>query len=150
MNYSLNEGQLTLFPGQWTDASTQILRDADSGLSVVITRGPIADGSDFEQAFHQQWDALRPQMAGLTQSDFTRVSVGPDNRTRGVEVESHFAHNGTDLWQKQLAVQATGKPVLMVFTLSALRAFTAQDETHWAALKAGITLNPLTQDTADE
>jgi hypothetical protein len=38
-------------------------------------------------------------------------------------------------------VQTPGKPVLMIFTLSALRAFTEEDEVRWSALKQSLTLN---------
>lgn len=146
MNYTFNEGQIALFPGQWVDASTHILRDTDSGLSVVITRGPVPEDSDFEKEFHRQWDGMRPQMTSLQQGEFTRVSVGPDNLTRGVEVESHFARNGVDLWQKQLAVPVTDKPQMLLFTFSALRPFSEQDEQHWSQLKASITFTPTEQD----
>ncbi len=59
----------------------------------------------------------------------------------GVEVETTFDRNGQRLWQKQLAVQTPGKPVLMIFTLSALKAFTEEDEARWSALKQSLTLN---------
>lgn len=42
---------------------------------------------------------------------------------------------------KQLAVQTPGKPILMIFTLSTLRAFTEEDEVRWSALKQSLTLN---------
>jgi hypothetical protein len=104
-----------------------IIRDDESGLSVVVSRGAIPDGSDYEKEFHRQWDLLRPQMGEITQSEFHRVNAGPKSNIDGIEVETAFDRNGQRLWQKQLAVQTPGKPVLMIFTLSALRAFTEED-----------------------
>ena len=36
-----------------------IIRDDESGLSVVVSRGVIPDGSDHEKEFHRQWELLR-------------------------------------------------------------------------------------------
>ena len=55
-----------------------IIRDDESGLSVVVSRGVIPDGSDYEQEFHRQWDVLRPQMGEIAQSEFRNVNAGPD------------------------------------------------------------------------
>ncbi|MGM3309861.1 DcrB-related protein, partial [Enterobacter hormaechei subsp. steigerwaltii] len=124
MKYTLQEGSFTLFPAAWQDNSMNIIRDDESGLSVVVSRGVIPDGSDYEQEFHRQWDVLRHQMGEIAQSEFQHVKAGPAGNIDGVEVETTFDRNGQRLWQKQLAVQTPGKPVLMIFTLSALKAFT--------------------------
>lgn len=118
-----------------------ILRDEQSGLSVVVSRGVIPEGSDIEKEFHRQWDVMRPQMGDITQGEFAHVTVGPENNIKGIEVETAFERSGLRLWQKQLAVQTPGQPVLMVFTLSALRPFTEEDNEHWRALKQSVVLN---------
>lgn len=141
MKYTLQEGSFSLFPAAWQDNSMNIIRDDESGLSVVVSRGAIPDGSDYEKEFHRQWDLLRPQMGEITQSEFHRVNAGPKSNIDGIEVETAFDRNGQRLWQKQLAVQTPGKPVLMIFTLSALRAFTEEDGGRWSALKQSLTLN---------
>ncbi|BBS37067.1 DcrB-related protein [Enterobacter cloacae complex sp. 2024EL-00215] len=141
MKYTLQEGSFSLFPAAWQDNSMNIIRDDESGLSVVVSRGAIPDGSDYEKEFHRQWDLLRPQMGEITQSEFHRVNAGPKSNIDGIEVETAFDRNGQRLWQKQLAVQTPGKPVLMIFTLSALRAFTEEDGVRWSALKQSLTLN---------
>ncbi|EQA1621268.1 DcrB-related protein [Enterobacter asburiae] len=141
MKYTLQEGSFSLFPAAWQDNSMNIIRDDESGLSVVVSRGVIPDGSDYEQEFHRQWDVLRPQMGEIAQSEFRNVKAGPDGKINGLDVETTFDRNGQRLWQKQLAVQTPGKPVLMIFTLSALRAFTEEDEVRWSALKQSLTLN---------
>lgn len=141
MKYTLQEGSFSLFPAAWQDTSMTILRDDDSGLSVVVSRGVIPDGSDYEQEFHRQWDALRAQMGDIKQSEFCRVAAGADGKINAVEVETAFERNGQRLWQKQLAVQTPDKPVLMIFTLSALRPFTDEDRERWNTLKQTLTLN---------
>lgn len=141
MKYTLQEGSFSLFPAAWQDTSMTILRDDDSGLSVVVSRGVVPDGSDYEQEFHRQWDALRAQMGDIKQSEFCRVTAGADGKINAVEVETAFERNGQRLWQKQLAVQTPDKPVLMIFTLSALRPFTDEDCERWNTLKQTLTLN---------
>lgn len=57
-----------------------IIRDDESGLSVVVSRGVIPDGSDYEKEFHRQWELLRPQMGEIAQSAFQSIKVGPDGK----------------------------------------------------------------------
>jgi hypothetical protein len=118
-----------------------VLCDDESGLSVVVSRGTIPEGSDAEKEFHRQWDVLRTQMKEITQSDFQRVTAGADSNISATEVETTFERSGQRLWQRQFAVQVPDKPVLMIFTLSALRPFTDEDGERWDALKQTLTLN---------
>lgn len=141
MKYSLQEASFSLFPAAWQDATLNILRDEESGLSLVISRGPIPDESDFEQEFHRQWETLRTQMGDVEQSAFERVSVGPENNIRAVEVATAFTRNAQPLWQKQLALQLPDQPVMMIFTLSAQRPFNDADTPRWNAIKQSLKLN---------
>ncbi len=141
MRYTLQEGTFSLFPAAWQDTSMTILRDDESGLSVVVSRGTIPEGSDAEKEFQRQRDMLRTQMEEITQSDFQRVTVGAGGNIPATEVETTFERSGQRLWQRQLAVQVPDKPVLMIFTLSALRPFTNEDGERWDALKQTLTLN---------
>lgn len=141
MRYTLQEGTFSLFPAAWQDTSMTILRDDESGLSVVVSRGTIPEGSDAEKEFQRQRDMLRTQMEEITQSDFQRVIVGAGGNIPATEVETTFERSGQRLWQRQLAVQVPDKPVLMIFTLSALRPFTDEDGERWDALKQTLTLN---------
>lgn len=140
MQYHTHEGSFTLPAGDWLDNSMNILRDDAQGVSVVISRGPIPAGGDFEQEFHKQWDAMRPQMTNLRQTPFTRVSAGPLQDIRAVEVSSRFEQNGRLLCQLQLALKAPESATLVVLTYSTLREQTAQDAERWEAIKASLIL----------
>ncbi|WP_312274209.1 DcrB-related protein [Pseudescherichia sp.] len=141
MKYTFQEGAFSLFPAAWRDTSMTVLCDDESGLSVVVSRGTIPEGSDAEKEFHRQWDVLRTHMEEITQSDFQRVTAGADSNIPATEVETTFERSGQHLWQRQFAVQVPDKPVLMIFTLSALRPFTDEDGERWDALKQTLTLN---------
>jgi len=54
MKYTLQEGSFSLFPAAWQDTSMNILRDDHSGLSVVVSRGTIPEGSDLTTEFNRQ------------------------------------------------------------------------------------------------
>ncbi len=71
MKYTLREGSFSLFPAARQDNSMNIIRDDESGLSVVVSRGVIPDGSDYEQEFHRQWEVLRPQMGRSPRANFS-------------------------------------------------------------------------------
>jgi len=141
MKYTLQEGTFSLFPAAWQDTSMTILRDDESGLSVVISRGTIPEGSNAEKEFQRQWDVLRTQMGEMTQSDFQRLTAGAGGNIPATEVETTFERNGQRMWQRQLAVEVPDKPVLMIFTLSALRPFTDEDGERWNILKQTLTLH---------
>lgn len=141
IKYTLQEGSFSLFPAAWQDTSMTILRDDESGLSVVVSRGAIPEDSDAEKEFYRQSDMLHTQIGDVTQSEFHHVTVGAGGNIPGVEVETAFERNGQHLWQRQLAVQVPDKPVLMIFTLSALHPFTEEDGERWDTLKQTLTLN---------
>ncbi|EKK4002446.1 DUF1795 domain-containing protein [Cronobacter sakazakii] len=140
MKYTLQEGSFSLFPAAWQDTSMTMLRDDESGLSLIVSRSAIPDDSDFEKEFHRQWEVLRAQMGEIQQSEFARILVGQPSH-RAVEVETAFVRQDQQIWQKQFAVQAPDAPRLLIFTLSALRPFTDEDAERWNAIKQSLTLH---------
>lgn len=140
MKYTLQEGSFSLFPAAWQDNSMNIIRDDESGLSVVVSRGVIPDGSDYEKEFHRQWELLRPQMGEIAQSAFQSIKVGPDGKL--TRWKSRRPLTVTDsAFGKTAGRTNAGQAGVDDFTLSALRAFTAEDEGRWSALKQSLTLN---------
>lgn len=141
MNYQFNEGAFALFPAAWQDTTMNILRDDASGLALVVSRGVIPEDSDAEKEFQRQWDTLRSQMGHIQQTEFVRVTAGADNALRALEVETAFDRNGQAVWQRQLATQVPDSNILMIFTLSAMRAFNEEDGQRWNAFKQSLSLN---------
>lgn len=141
MNYQFNEGAFALFPAVWQDTTMNILRDDASGLALVVSRGVIPEDSDAEKEFQRQWDTLRSQMGHIQQTEFVRVTAGADNALRALEVETAFDRNGQAVWQRQLATRVPDSNILMIFTLSAMRAFNEEDGQRWNAFKQSLSLN---------
>jgi hypothetical protein len=141
MNYQFNEGAFALFPAAWQDTTMNILRDDASGLALVVSRGVIPEDSDAEKEFQRQWDTLRSQMGHIQQTEFVRVTAGADNALRALEVETAFDRNGQAVWQRQLATRVPDSNILMIFTLSAMRAFNEEDGQRWSAFKQSLSLN---------
>ncbi|CRH38842.1 Uncharacterized protein {ECO:0000313/EMBL:CCF09146.1} [Pantoea ananatis] len=141
MNYQFNEGAFALFPAAWQDTTMNILRDDASGLALVVSRGVIPEDSDTEKEFQRQWDTLRSQMGHIQQTEFVQVTAGADNALRAVEVETAFDRNGQAVWQRQLATRVPDSNILMIFTLSAMRAFNEEDGQRWNAFKQSLSLN---------
>ncbi|WP_210452297.1 DcrB-related protein [Pantoea ananatis] len=141
MNYQFNEGAFALFPAAWQDTTMNILRDDASGLALVVSRGVIPEYSDAEKEFQRQWDTLRSQMGHIQQTEFVQVTAGADNALRALEVETAFDRNGQAVWQRQLATRVPDSNILMIFTLSAMRAFNEEDGQRWNAFKQSLSLN---------
>ncbi|HCN01038.1 MAG TPA: hypothetical protein DIT02_07030 [Pantoea ananatis] len=118
-----------------------ILRDDASGLALVVSRGVIPEDSDAEKEFQRQWDTLRSQMGHIQQTEFVQVTAGADNALRALEVETAFDRNGQAVWQRQLATRVPDSNILMIFTLSAMRAFNEEDGQRWNAFKQSLSLN---------
>jgi hypothetical protein len=51
MKYTLQEGSFSLFPAAWQDNSMNIIRDDESGLSVVVSRGVIPMAATTNKSF---------------------------------------------------------------------------------------------------
>lgn len=145
MDYHFNQGALTLFPGDWQDCSLHILRDKRSGLSVVISQAELSPEASLQDALTQQWQAVKDSARILTQSPFTARSVGANHDIEAIEVETQFDQSGQLLWQKQLAVKLDDPARLMVFTLSAQQAFTAEQTEQWQHLSHSVVLKHASQ-----
>jgi hypothetical protein len=139
MDYHIQEGSFSLDSSDWLDCSMNILRNDAEGISVVVSRGIIPAGSDFEQEFLHQWDSMRPQMVNLQQSPFTSLQIGPLANIPAIEVTSHFESDQQTLYQQQLALDAQGS--LLVFTYSATRPFNDSDVERWLQLKSSLIFN---------
>lgn len=142
MKYHIQEGTFSVGNRSWLDNSLNILRNDQDGISIVISRGPIPEDCDFEQAFIQQWSTLREQMGRVKQSAFERISAGPLRQIRAIEVVSEFEHHGQYLFQRQLAVQVPDTAVLLVITYSSQHGLSEQELQQWDELKSTLILNP--------
>jgi len=141
MNYNLQEGSFTLPPLAWQDFSMNVLRDDSRGISLVVSRGAVPAGSDYEQAFRQQWAALQLQSTTLEPGPFNHIQFGVDKAIPGIEVFCKFAHNEQKVSQYQLAMAVPGASALIILTYSTLQAFSDEDTQRWQAIKDSFNLN---------
>lgn len=73
MDYLFQEGHFTLPAIAWQDCTVNILKNPQTGASLVITRGIIPQGATLEDEFEKQWQALLPQISDLQQSPGRRA-----------------------------------------------------------------------------
>ncbi|CAI1095735.1 MULTISPECIES: DcrB-related protein [Serratia] len=140
MNYLFQEGHFTLPAGPWQDCTVNILKNPQTGASLVITRGAIPQDSTLEDEFEKQWQALLPQITDLQQSPRQRISVGPNHLIRAIEVTSNFIRAGHHHHQHQLAAQPEGSQTLLIVTYSSMKPFTREDDHEWQQVKASLAL----------
>jgi hypothetical protein len=57
MDYLFQEGHFTLPAIAWQDCTVNILKNPQTGASLVITRGIIPQGATLEDEFEKQWQA---------------------------------------------------------------------------------------------
>lgn len=141
MDYLFQEGHFTLPAIAWQDCTVNILKNPQTGASLVITRGIIPQGATLEDEFEKQWQALLPQISDLQQSPRRRISAGPQGHLKAIEVTSRFIRAGHHHHQHQLAVQPDESQTLLIVTYAAMRPFTPEDDAHWQQVKASLVLN---------
>ncbi len=94
MDYLFQEGYFTLPAIAWQDCTVNILKNPQTGASLVITRGIIPQGATLEDEFEKQWQALLPQISDLQQSP--RGASAPGRRAISKRLKSPVALSAPD------------------------------------------------------
>ncbi|CAI2422020.1 Uncharacterized conserved protein [Serratia ficaria] len=140
MNYLFQEGHFALPAGPWQDCTVNILKNPQTGASLVITCGVIPQDGSLEEEFDKQWQALLPQISELRQSARQRIRAGRDNRIKAIEVSSDFIRAGHHHHQHQLAAQPDDSQTLLIVTYASMKPFTPEDDNQWRQVKALLAL----------
>lgn len=141
MNYLINEAQFTLPDAEVQDTSINILKFANLGTTLVISRSPLADGETLHSNFESQLKKLEQQVKDLRYSPPQAVKVGPAQAVDAVEVQNRFTKGNDTLYQYQLALQIPGTRRLIALSYVKTQPLGPAEAAHWATLKH--TLNVL-------
>ncbi|NCE84797.1 MULTISPECIES: DcrB-related protein [Pseudomonas] len=142
MNYLINEAQFTLPDAEVQDTSINILKFANLGTTLVVSRSPLADGETLHSNFENQLKKLEQQVKDLRYSPAQAVKVGPAQDIDAYEVQNRFNKGSDNIYQYQLAMQIPGTRRLIALSYVKTQPLGAAEAAHWATLKS--TLNFLT------
>lgn len=76
MNYLIHEAQFTLPDATVQDALINILKLANLGTTLVVSRSPLADGETLQSNFEAQLKTLEQQEKYLRYSPVQAIKVG--------------------------------------------------------------------------
>lgn len=139
MNYRTNEAQFALPDSGVQDASINILKFANLGTSLVVTRSPLADGETLQSNFEGQLKKLEQQVQELRYQPPQAIQVGTARDVPALEVQNQF-HKGNDhVYQYQLVLVMPGTRNLLALSYVKNQPLGAEEAEHWSAIKASLT-----------
>ena len=139
MNYLINEAQFTLPDAAVQDASINILKFANLGTTLVVSRSPLADGETLQSNFEAQLKTLEQQETYLRYSPVQAIKVGTAQDVDAYEVQNSFNKGCDSFYQYQLALQLPGTRRLIALSYVKTQPLGPAEAAHWATLKS--TLN---------
>ncbi len=141
MTYRLNEVQLAL-PGQEVqDASINILKFADLGTSLIVSRALLGEGETLQSNFEAQLKKLQEQVGELCYQAPRPVRVGADRDVAALEVRSQFNKGAECIYQYQLGLVLPGSRQLLALSYVKTQPMGDSDNAYWANLKDSLILN---------
>lgn len=149
MQYSAQDVQLTLPTSDIDDLSMNIIKFPETGVTLVITRGLLAEGLSVAESFDAQITKLRQQTKNF-QSQGRRVSkAGVDSDIAAVEIQNQFARGPEKVYQFQLACMLSeSRRRMLALSYVKHSPLTEKDREHWESIKT--TLKMLSPDEGEQ
>ncbi|MBP8170780.1 MAG: DUF1795 domain-containing protein [Pseudomonas sp.] len=141
MSYRTQELQLQLPGTDVQDSSINILRFAELGTSLVITRGMLSPGETLREHFQSQISKLEKQVKELRCSEVVDVLVGPAGNIPAVELRNQFSKGSEKVYQYQLGVSLPGGKHLLALSYVKAKPLGEQEAAHWAQIKYSLVLS---------
>lgn len=140
MSYRTQEVLLHLPSNEVQDSSINILRFAELGTSLVITRGVLGSGETLRDHFETQVRKLEKQVKDLRVSEVADVLIGPAQDIPAVELRSQFSKGPEKVYQYQLGVCLTDGRHLLALSYVKPQPLGEPEAVHWAQIKHSLTL----------
>ncbi|MET1079254.1 MAG: DcrB-related protein [Pseudomonas sp.] len=143
MSYRTQELQLQLPSSSVQDGTINILRFAELGTSLVITRGQLDSGETLHSHFQAQIGKLEKQVKELRASPVTAIQVGPQQSLEAVELQSQFSRGNERVYQYQLGILLADGHRLLALSYVKPQPLGEAEARHWAQIKHSLMLPPL-------
>ncbi|HLD68054.1 MAG TPA: DcrB-related protein [Pseudomonas sp.] len=140
MSYQTHELRLQLPSNDVQDGSINILRFAELGTSLVITRGVLGEGETLRGHFENQLKKLEKQVKELRVSEVADVLVGPAGNVPAVELRNQFSKGPEKIYQYQLGVCLADGRHLLALSYVKPQPLGEAEAAHWAQIKHSLSL----------
>jgi len=138
LSYRLNECRLTLPHPDVQDASINILKFAELGTSLIVSRSLLNDGETLRGSFDQQLKRLEQQVQGLRCQPAQDLYVGTEPPVEALELHSQFSRADDAVYQYQLVLLLPGTRQMLALSYVKAEPLGELDAAHWTAIKASL------------
>lgn len=138
--YQINEGRFTV-PAGFEDKSTTVLQGVggDKQLSLTVIRDVLEDHEGINEYVVRQLGELKKRLPGYKMLDKKTAFLGAKAAIEGVQIESRYKYNKSEVFQRQAGFIVHDRKVL-VLTLTRSLPFEEQAELCWQDLLSGFEL----------
>lgn len=142
MTYQLNELQFTLPSEDFQDASINILKFADLGTSLIVSRSLLEPGESLQENFATQLAKLEKQVQELRYQPAQTVRVGAAQEVEAIEVHNQFSKGSERIYQYQLALVIPNTRQILALSYVKAQPLGDTENAHWATIKNTLLLAP--------
>lgn len=142
MTYRLNEFSFALPDPLVQDASINILKFADLGTSLIVSRSVLGDAETLHSNFSAQLERLGQQVQDLRHEPLQTLHVGVNQEVEAIELRSQFSKGNEKIWQFQLALVLPGTRRMLALSYVKAQPLGAAEAAHWASIKQSLNFDP--------
>ncbi|GAB7533778.1 hypothetical protein PS3A_61950 [Pseudomonas sp. 3A(2025)] len=141
MTYRLNEFSFALPDPQVQDASINILKFAELGTSLIVSRSVLGDAETLHSNFSAQLERLGQQVQDLRHEPLQTLHVGVNQEVEAIELRSQFSKGNEKIWQFQLALVLPGTRRMLALSYVKAQPLGAAEAAHWASIKQSLNFD---------
>lgn len=143
LSYRLNECRFNLPHADALDASINILKFADSGTSLIVTRSRLSTGETLRDNVDEQLKRLARQVQDLRCQPVQDACVGSEHGTQALELQSEFIRGADKVFQYQLIILRSNTRQMLALSYVKAEPLGDADALHWAEIKASLQFEPV-------
>ena len=142
MTYRTQELQFQLPHAGLQDATINILKFAELGTSLVISRSPLAEGETLQSSFEAQLARMQQQLTDMRFQPAQALQVGPASDVPAFELRSQFSKGAENVFQYQLILMVPGTRQMLALSYVKPQPLGDAEAAHWALIKQTLVINP--------
>jgi hypothetical protein len=120
------------------DASINILKFAELGTSLIVTRSLLNKCESLRGSLDEQLRRLGQQVQELQCQPVQGLSVGKEPGVQALELRSQFRKGEDAVFQCQLVLLLPGTRQMLALSYVKAEPLSDVDVAHWAAIKASL------------
>jgi hypothetical protein len=138
LSYRLNECWFKVPHPDVQDASINILKFAELGTSLIVTRSLLNKGETLRSNLEEQLKRLEQQVQELRCQPVQDTCLGAARGVEALEVHSQFIRGADKVFQFQLIILLSDSRQMLALSYVKPEPLGELDAAHWTAIKASL------------